>query len=498
MAWSLLGVVVLVLAGAAGSYWWFYAQVDAAQTQDSQITQALDDSEFARSVGTPTGMDILVLGSDNRSADVREERRSDTVILVHVDPDQDYVSLLSLPRDLLVEIPGHGTDKLNAAYALEGPSLTIKTVELLTGVDIDEYLEVDFAAFADITDSLGGVYLDIDRRYYNDNPEWDLIKISPGYQLLDGQTALDFVRFRHDLNLDFGRMDRQQRFISAMREQAMGWNLPLKLPGMVNALFDNVETTLGATDILKLAYWGIGLDGNRIKQITLVGDPQTKDGASYVILPEGALDEAVAKMMAVPTSDELPQATASTETTTSTIAAVDGPADGEEDTQFEFTTNPDSIENAGLWKMYAQSAPFAVRGPGYLPEGYMYVDRRPSEGGTYDIDFDGDRPGIKVVYRLTREGEETDQYMGIMETSWLDAPAAGPGLVVEHEGIEYTVVGTNQKVDRIWWKVDDTLYWVSNTLSYWLSSSEMMKVAQSMILIPDDEPGASQEGGDAS
>jgi hypothetical protein len=114
----------------------------------------------------------------------------------------------------------------------------------------------------------------------------------------------------------------------------------------------------------------------------------------------------------------------------------------------------------------------------------MYVDRRPSEGGTYDIDFDGDRPGIKVVYRLTREGEETDQYMGIMETPWLDAPAAGAGQEVERNGTTYTFVGTDQRTERIWWVKEDVLYWVSNTLSYVLNRTELLKVAESMIVMP--------------
>ncbi len=480
LGWSLLAVVVLVLAGAAGSYWWFYAQVDAAQTDDAQITGVIDSNDFATSVGTPTGTDILVLGSDNRTEDSGEERRSDTIILVHADPDQDFLSMMSFPRDLRVEIPGHGVGKLNAAYAMEGPSLTVKTIEQLTGVDIDEYLEVDFTAFADITDALGGVYLDIDRRYYNDDPDWELIKLSPGYQLLDGASALDYVRFRHDLNYDFGRMDRQQRFITAMREQAMGWDLPLRLPGMVDALFGNIETTLTATEILRLALWGVKLDGSRIRQITVAGDPQTKDGVSYVVLPDGAMAEGVDKLMTPPETVDPGQATAATDAPPTT----GGPA-APEDEGPAFITDPDGIQNADLWKLYADTAPFVVRGPGYLPMGYAYVDRRPVDGGTYDIDPDGGKPGVKVVYRLTREGEEKDQYMGIMETSWLDAPAAGSGQVVERDGIEYTIVGTNQKVDRIWWKVDDTLYWVSNTLSYYLSKSELMKVAQSMIVIPN-------------
>ena len=137
----------------------------------------------------PAGMNLLVLGSDRREGEEGEEGdsgRSDTIILVHVDPDQDYLSVLSLPRDLRVEVPDYGSAKINAAYAYGGPALTIRTVEQVTGVDIDHYLEVDFDAFRDITNSLGGVYVDVDRRYYNDNAEWELIKLAPGYQLLDG------------------------------------------------------------------------------------------------------------------------------------------------------------------------------------------------------------------------------------------------------------------------------------------------------------------------
>ncbi len=481
MGWSLTAVILLFIAAGAGAYLWLYLRVEGSSPDDPRVAAAVDDT-FLESIGTPNGMDILVLGSDKRMSEAGEERRSDTIILVHADPEEDYLSMLSFPRDLRVEIPGRGIDKLNAAYAYEGPSLTVKTVELLTGVDIDEYLEVDFAAFADITDALGGVYLDIDRRYYNDDPQWELIKISPGYQLLNGADALDYVRFRHDLNLDFGRMDRQQRFITAMREQALGWDLALELPGMVNALFNNVVTTLDTTDILRLAKWGLGLDGSRIRQLTIVGDTVTRDDKSYVIPPEGAVEQAVADLMSAPSR-------ATTQESTTTQGAADGTTTTSEE-EVSFTTDPKAIENSNLWHIVAAGAPFAVRAPGYLPNGYAYVDRQPREGVTYDIDPEGGKPAFKMVYRLTREGEATDQYLGIMQTSWLDAPAASPGEVVERNGIEYTIVGTNQRVDRIWWRADDTLYWVSNTLSYYLSKKELMKVAESMILVPTDEVSA--------
>jgi hypothetical protein len=123
--------------------------------------------------------------------------------------------------------------------------------------------------------------------------------------------------------------------------------------------------------------------------------------------------------------------------------------------------------------------------PGYLPEGYAYVDRNPVTGGAYDIVADGGtKPAIKMVYRLTRGGEATDQYLGIMETDWLDAPAASEGRSqVVSNGITYTIVGTSQNTERVWWISNGVLYWVSNTLSYVLNAKELLKVAESMIVI---------------
>ncbi len=309
-----------------------------------------------------------------------------------------------------------------------------------------------------------------------------MIKISPGYQRLNGDDALDYVRFRHDLNYDFGRMDRQQRFLTALREQAMGWNLVLDLPGLVDALFDNLVTTLDTNDIIRLAYWGAAkLSGDRIRQVSITGDVQTIDDKSFVIAAEGTVEEAVTELLTPPGDGEAGGSSSTAESSTTTTTAVD---------TSQFTTNVDAIENSRLWKQFAAAAPFVVRAPGYLPEGYAYMDSNPDRRnpGTYDIEGgDGAKPAIKMVYRLTRQGEEADQYMGIMQTTWLDAPAAAEGREVTRDGITYTVVGTSQSIDHVWWIQDEVLYWVSNTLSYYLSSAELLKVAQSMIVVPSGE-----------
>jgi len=578
-----VGLFVILLATGGGFYLWFRGQVaDANQRVDPEVKAVLPEKPSSTIVtvagpdapDSPSAMNLLVLGSDHRENEEEEHGRSDTIILVHIDPDNDYLSVLSLPRDLRVKVPGYGLEKINAAYSFGGPALTIQTVEGVTGVDINHYLEVDFNAFRDITDSLGGVYLDVDRRYYNDNPQWELIRLSPGYQLLDGADALDYVRFRHDLNLDFGRMIRQQRFLSALREQAMGWDLPFKLPKLVSALFKNISTDLGANDILKLAYWGIRLDGARIRQVSLVGDTADIDGISYVLAEEATIAGAVRDFLTLPGTGAVATATATSSTDAGRISSTGAVAPGGDLTgidvsvfnangrvgeaaaaaewlrslgatvsmvgnaeqagqksssvrypsgmseqarqvatvvgvesvsrsssvervtvtlgedfllppEFALPPGPDTIPSAGGWKTIAQMVPFAVQAPAYIPPGYGFVERMPPTGATYDITVGGGtKPAFKMLYRLKVDGDYTDQYMGITETTWLDAPAAAKGREVEHDGVVFTIVGTDQKVDRIWWKADGALYWVSNTLSYLLSKEEMLAIAESMLSIP--------------
>ena len=145
------------------------------------------------------------------------------------------MALLSLPRDLKVEIPGHGTDKLNVAYTLGGPKLSIKTVKNLTGLAINHYVDVSFHGFAEGVNALGCVYVDIDRRYFNNNAglgfgqNYAVINVKPGYQKMCGQRALEYVRYRHTDN-DLVRGARQQDFLRQVRSQVT-----------VRELFDNVD-----------------------------------------------------------------------------------------------------------------------------------------------------------------------------------------------------------------------------------------------------------------
>ena len=325
---SLLGVVVLLLALGGGFYLWFHDQVGASNSRvDPGIIEALKEkpsttvtptsstsisttSTFTTATGgatsssdssttvtegttttapfeSPSGMNIVLVGYDKRAPGSTEvtEGRSDVIILVHIDPAKHFLSLLSVPRDLRTEVAGFGHRKINAAYAYGGGALLIRTIQDRLGVDLDHYIAVDLESFKAITDALGGVYVDVDRAYDDGK-----IVLDPGYQLLDGLNAERFCRTRHDQNIDFGRMARQQKFLSGVRQQVMKWNLPLKLPGLIKTIFKYADTDLSSTEVLKLAYWVTKLDGSGIKRSEITG-PTGDINGSFYILPT---DEAVA------------------------------------------------------------------------------------------------------------------------------------------------------------------------------------------------------------
>ena len=174
---------------------------------------------------------FLILGSDARYADKKAglKPRSDTILLVRADPNKSAIAVMSIPRDLAVEIPGYGQDKINAAYEQGGPRLTVRTVKKLfedaTGKEfpINNVINVNFGTFKRAVNYVGGVYVDVDRDYFNDNSgggeRYAAIDINPGYQKLTGQDALDYVRYRHTDN-DFIRAARQQDFLRQARAQS--------------------------------------------------------------------------------------------------------------------------------------------------------------------------------------------------------------------------------------------------------------------------------------
>lgn len=339
---SLLLFVAVVAAAAGGVYLWLDLKVSKtnsgpnASAIEKFLTTPVNSGATETTIEPPNAQNILLIGSDNREAEGDPYGRSDTLMLVHIDPDQNFVSVLSIPRDLRVEIPGYGRQKINAAYALKGAEKAIETVQSVTGVDLDHYVNVDFDAFRQLTTELEGIYVDVDRRYYYPGDDYEIINIWPGYQALAGENALDYVRFRHDGNNDFGRIQRQQRFLRAAKDQVSKWDAALKIPALVDVLARNVTTDMDDTaQILSLAVWGMRLQGGRVKQVELSVTTDTIGGASYVIASDAAMREAVRDLMDPPGSSATDTTGSGSSTTgtsegrggaTATTGATVGPA----------------------------------------------------------------------------------------------------------------------------------------------------------------------------
>ncbi|NLE74893.1 MAG: LCP family protein [Actinobacteria bacterium] len=327
-------IVAIVLLGIGGTYAWLATTLSQAGNRPGveEAREALREPVSSRAVlpdldqsvtatgaspdGTgpantpntvnipvpekPRTMNILLLGADKRDNDSETYGRSDTMMVAHIDSQAGFVSILSLPRDLRVRLDGYGFQKLNAAYALGGDALAIRTIRDLTGVKIDHYAKIDLQTFQVLVDHFGGIYVDVDRRYYDDGEVLLAIDLQPGYQLLNGDAALRYVRTRHDWDHDWARIQRQQRFLRAAKEQVLKWNAALRLPGAVNALTEHLTTDMGPNDILRLAWWGAHLNMDRVKQVSLIGADRMIDDVAYVVSTEAQLRAAVDDLLTAP------------------------------------------------------------------------------------------------------------------------------------------------------------------------------------------------------
>jgi LCP family protein required for cell wall assembly len=247
--WTVLALAVLVGGTAGGAYLYLHESVAAVAPRSAEVKKALKSLKVALP-GEPAT--ALVIGYDHRANEAKgSPSRSDTLMLVRADPGEKTISMLSFPRDLRVEVrcPGKGSyvDKINSAYATCGPSGALTTVANLTGLPINYIITVNFRGFRQLVDKLGGVWMDIDRRYFNDHggpTGYAKINLQPGYQRLNGTRALDFVRYRHT-DSDIYRNARQQLFVRALKDQIGSAFSLTKLPQVIKVVTSNVEVGQG-------------------------------------------------------------------------------------------------------------------------------------------------------------------------------------------------------------------------------------------------------------
>ncbi len=227
---------------------------------------------------------ILILGVDRRE---NEACRSDTIMLAFMDKQKPSVTLLSIPRDTCAQVSGHGQTKINHAYAYGGSDLILKTVNDLFDLKVEKYIVADFQGFANIVDILGGIKYNVEKRMYYPEEGIDLMA---GDQHLNGDKALQYVRYRSDGQGDIGRVARQQKFLKVFADKSLQISTVWKVPDLVKEASKSIDTNIAVTEMITLANSFKNIDTAEIKVVTLPGTSSNINEVSYWVPETTELD----------------------------------------------------------------------------------------------------------------------------------------------------------------------------------------------------------------
>ena len=263
--WVWLSVLILLALAAIVAGWKAYQtyhQLDEMSKPEEESRFSQVDKNPAYKPPEWTGserVNVLLLGGDERGLRKGEVARSDSMMVASFDPPTKRIHLFSVLRDTYVSIPAHSKGRINTAITLGGPELAMKTVGELLDLDIQYYVYVDFQGFIKLVDALGGIDFYVEKNmHYTDAADGHAfdIDLKEGQQHLDGEKALQYVRFRHDALSDYTRTERQRNFLKAVADKMQtGWNL-IRLPEVLSSFTPYVETNLSPQDMLKLASLG--------------------------------------------------------------------------------------------------------------------------------------------------------------------------------------------------------------------------------------------------
>ncbi|WP_308637808.1 LCP family protein [Paenibacillus silvisoli] len=300
--WAILGAVVAVVAVVG----FFIYQGVGVYNGLEGISKPKEESRFGQFEeveaekppeweGTER-VNILIMGGDNRGLKKSETARSDSMMVLSVDPVTKKAHVFSVLRDTYVEIEGHGEGRINTALALGGPNLAMKTIGNLLGLDVQYYLYTDFEGFKSLIDAIGGIQnFEVEKNMnYVDNADGNRydIHLKKGIQDLDGTTALQYVRFRHDAMSDFTRTERQRKLLNAVADKMKnGWNL-LKMKKIVDSIQPYMESNIEVSDMMKLAQLGVKthIAGQaQVPPMELIGDKKAGGASVLAVSDESEL-----------------------------------------------------------------------------------------------------------------------------------------------------------------------------------------------------------------
>ncbi|OIK16323.1 LytR family transcriptional regulator [Bacillus sp. MUM 116] len=275
------GIVLLVLLVGIGIYGFsvYKSLTNAVETMHQPLDRKSDKRAGEVSLTNKQPFSVLMLGVDERKGD---KGRSDTIIVLTVNPNNKSVKMLSIPRDTRTEIVGHGTvDKINHAYAFGNEEMSMNTVENFLNIPIDYYVKVNMEGFKDIVDAVGGITVNNDLDFSQDGYHFP-----KGQVTLDGKKALAFTRMRHeDPRGDFGRQLRQREIIQGILREGASLSSLTKYQSIFSALGNNVRTNLSFDQMMEIQknYKGAA---SKVEQMSITGNGTKINGIYYFIVPD--------------------------------------------------------------------------------------------------------------------------------------------------------------------------------------------------------------------
>jgi LCP family protein required for cell wall assembly len=321
------GAYTLFLVGGLASAYLFYGSLRdifaySAGSTSVELPIIGDSDSLPETVpdwSQKERVNILLLGVDQRPAE-EGPWRSDTMIVVTVDPKSMTAGALSIPRDLYVEIPGYGEQRINMAHFLgdayhypgEGPGLAMKTIEYNFGIPVHYYIRVNFQGFREIIDYLGGITIDVqdeiwDYTYPDGQYGYSTVHIPAGLQVMNGRMALQYARTRHG-GSDFDRLRRQQQVLMAAREKALRLQLIPRIPLLANTLGHTVKTNLQVGEVITLAQIATRIHAEDIHFAVIdenVTVPMVLDNGADVLFPErDKIRELMEEIFSLPPPEE--------------------------------------------------------------------------------------------------------------------------------------------------------------------------------------------------
>ncbi len=428
---------------------------------------------------------FLILGSDKRADEVGRGR-SDTTMLLRIDPD-NQISLLSIPRDLKVNIPGLGEDRFNAAYSYGGPKLTLKVVKQLTGLEINHVVNVDFLGFAEAVNAIDCVYIDVDRHYFIP-PELNVaeIDIESGYQRLCGLKALQYVRYRHTDN-DLVRSARQQDFLREARQKVPPFSLLNNSGELIDIFKDHTESDIdGAATMIGLIELLFDARNAPVHELHF---PATIGGPTdpYVTASSEEVQAVVQQFLnGEPEPAEAAQGGGGQGGGEPGEGAGGGPPEQPQpppETELVDSSVVGGQVAGGLLDDTTENGSTPILDfPVFYPTRLTPDSEFDDESRAFQIDGPGDDVyrGYKIVVTMPGSFGAT-AYYGVSGTDWRDPPILeNPSEEREIDGRTYQLFYDGDRLRLVAFKTDTAVYWVNNTLTQELSEGEMLGIAQSL------------------